>query len=196
MTVKKKQCVDCRTELKSPKSKRCPSCNGRRCGKYNGYYDRGTPEQRFWAKVNKNGPTMPHMETPCWEWVGIRNKQGYGNFGVNKRSTKVHRFSYELHYGPFPKELDVLHHCDNPTCCRPDHLFTGTDQDNNDDMKQKGRDCKGEDRPGARLTAEQVIEIRKIYAQGGISYRKLAERFGVKKGTVCHIVTKRSWKHI
>lgn len=178
------KCADCGKEI-TRYSKKCNSCNRR------------TPAlERFWSKVNKDGPIMSGMDAPCWIWIGGKNKQGYGTFRANDSTIRAHRFSYEIHNGPISKGHDVLHRCDNPSCVRPNHLFTGTDQDNNDDMKQKGRDCKGEDRPVAKLTNKEVVEIRKIYSEGGISYRNLGKQFGVHKGTVCHIVTNRTWRHI
>jgi len=86
--------------------------------------------ERLWSKVTKT-------ET-CWTWTGARNRKGYGEIGAKGRVQKAHRIAWELTYGPIPEGLDVLHHCDNPPCCRPDHLFLGTDADNMADMMAKG----------------------------------------------------------
>lgn len=89
---------------------------------------------RFWAKVNKT-PT-------CWLWTANRLPKGYGVINVGGRAGSqqlAHRVSWELHFGPIPDGLWVLHRCDNPPCVRPDHLFLGTVQDNVDDMVTKGR---------------------------------------------------------
>lgn len=73
----------------------------------------------------------------CWEWTKYTDR--YGIIRINKRSYKVHRVAWEEFCGPIPDELKVLHHCDNPPCFRPAHLFTGTQEDNVRDCAAKGR---------------------------------------------------------
>jgi hypothetical protein len=106
----------------------------------NGTTALATPEQRFWTKVNKLA------RDGCWEWLGSAPKRpGYGRFntGIKRAGNWVvinaHRYSWELHNGPVPKGLWVLHRCDNRVCIRPDHLFLGSVTDNNRDMIAKGR---------------------------------------------------------
>ena len=76
----------------------------------------------------------------CWEWTGAQFANGYGAFQVNGKTVRAHRFAWELAHGPIPEGIRVLHHCDNRLCCRPDHLFLGTDADNAADKIAKGRD--------------------------------------------------------
>jgi hypothetical protein len=92
-------------------------------------------EERFWEKVRKSDQ--------CWEWIASKTRNGYGFFHrggrVDRKPIRAHRLSWELHNGPIPDGLWVLHKCDNPCCVRPDHLFIGTRSDNMKDCAAKGR---------------------------------------------------------
>lgn len=98
-------------------------------------------EERFWEKVDKSPGQGPQGE--CWEWIASRREYGYGQFVVKvngKSSSKVaSRFAYELTFGPLPEDMRACHECDNPPCCRPDHIFAGTPADNMHDAQAKGR---------------------------------------------------------
>lgn len=107
--------------------------------KTNDYKSRGgTPDERFWAKVNKAPGQGPAGE--CWEWQGCRNKRGYGQFNpYNSTAVLSHRFSYEQRNGPIPDNCLILHSCDNASCVNPAHLKAGTQSHNMQDMAAKGR---------------------------------------------------------
>lgn len=92
-------------------------------------------EERFWSKVD--------FSAGCWEWAASRQCDGYGWVRTKTRMELAHRVAYHLAYGAYDPELCVLHYCDNPPCCRPDHLFLGTRADNNWDKVSKGRGNKG-----------------------------------------------------
>lgn len=154
-------------------------------------------EKDFWDRVNIDGPTMPHMQTPCWIWVGGCTDKGYGRVRFQWKVWLAHRLAYKLHYGPFPEEFDICHHCDNPPCMNPEHLFRGTAKDNILDMMMKGRagSAPGTRNASAKLTESDVIEIRRLHTQG-ISYTQLVLLYRVGKTTVSRIIRRKSWKHI
>lgn len=143
----------------------------------------GSVEGRFWAKVQKGDG--------CWLWQGSRLPEGYGQFAWaarygRTRPVKAHRVAWELTHGPIPDGLCACHHCDNPPCCNPAHLFLGTHTDNMRDASAKGR--LSVTRPTAqKVTNEQVLEMKALRAAGW-KLVPLAERFGVTKTLVSLIV--------
>ena len=142
-----------------------------------------TPAVRLWAKVDKSGE--------CWEWTGAVDRKGYGrihSFG----DTRTHRLSWELHYGPIPDGLWVLHRCDNPPCVRPDHLFLGTVADNSADMYAKDRQARGPRLPHTKLTEADVREIRRLLAQE-VPKKRLGRQFGVAGTTILAIARGSTW---
>lgn len=146
-----------------------------------------TPTERFWSYVQKTDH--------CWLWVGARDAYGYGVIRIDGVAVRAHRFSYELHYDPIPKDLHVCHHCDTPACVRPDHLFLGAPADNMADMASKGRTHVGEGNHSSKLIAEQVLEIRNLRATGRL-LKDIAQQFSITQGTVRAIVRRRTWKHL
>lgn len=153
-----------------------------------------TLEERFYKKVNKDGPIQSHIDTPCWMWTGWLDGIGYGRISVSGKLILAHRFSYEFFNGPFSPELDILHKCDNPTCVNPAHLFLGTAFDNMRDMVNKGRNVvhKGEGNFNAKLTQSQVDEIR--YKSTFTTQVQLAKEYGVTQANIGHIVKRKNWK--
>jgi len=151
--------------------------------------------ERFMAKVNKSGD--------CWEWTGYFDTSGYGQISMSGRALLAHRISYVIHH-PLTidlrehREICVCHTCDNRKCVNPSHLFLGSVADNNRDREAKGRgnQPKGEKHRDAKLTEQQVREIRIKYANGGISLRQLALEYGINFGTVGKIISRKLWKHI
>lgn len=162
----------------------------------------GTVEERFWSYVNKNGERQPHMDSRCWIWTGSIHYKGYGVFtGHNSKATKAHVFSYQLHYGSIPEadnfcgRLFVCHHCDNPECARPEHLFVGTNQDNMSDAVTKGRfsSMAGEKAGNSKLTWDKVAEIRRMLKETSLFQREIAEMFGVHEHTISCIARNKTW---
>lgn len=145
-------------------------------------------EVRFWRRVRKSDD--------CWTWT-IPNRRGYGQFWQGGH-VGAHVFSYMLHVGPVPEGLFVCHHCDNPSCVRPDHLFVGTAAENSADMVAKGRSItrRGVDAPIAKLTAEQVKEIRRVRAEDEIPYARLGPMFGVSNMAAFRIVQRQTYADV
>ena len=126
----------------------------------------------------------------CLVFTGHRNAKGYGQVSQNDRITYAHRVVWEHHHGA--TGLDVCHHCDNPSCVKIEHLFSGTQADNARDMVQKGRSVAGERAPSARLTAAQVRTIRG--ALGRKTQAALAREHRVHPGTIGKIARGLSWR--
>src|SRR6185437_11675215 len=120
----------------------------------------------------------------CLVWTGARS-DNYGQIsvgaGASRRRAYVHRLVYELTRGPLVAGLLVCHHCDNPPCSDPAHLFAGTVADNNRDMTRKGHNA------AMKLTPEQVREIRRRYLAGDVSQYALAREFSVSQTSINHL---------
>lgn len=118
----------------------------------------------------------------CWEWTGSRERRGHGKTQIAGKDVRVHRAVYEALVGPIPEGMLVCHHCDNPPCFNPAHLFLGTPLDNSQDRVKKGRTTR-------RLDSEQVAYVRENYVPGVSRWSRgnkmeLAEKFGVSPSTI------------
>lgn len=121
----------------------------------------------------------------CWVWAGGVNHAGYGAVMYKGRDWSVHRLMWSAKVGPIPPGMCVLHKCDNPPCCNPDHLFLGSKADN-------ARDRDAKRRSASKLTAEQVFEIRRRDASGPV----LAREYGVSITNINHIRARKRWLHL
>lgn len=173
-------------------------------------------QQWYWPKVDTSaGPDL------CWPWRGRVDRRGYGLFAGGQGRQAAHRFAYIQAYGPIPEGMCVCHHCDNPPCQNPGHLFLGTQADNMADMAAKGRAVSGfagrpdlvkrgeahwmhmrPDRiprgvktPAAKLNDDAVREIRASVADG-VPQKTLAAKFGVSAGAISLIVARKTWGHV
>lgn len=151
-------------------------------------------EVQFWAKVDKSGD--------CWLWTGAKNGLGYGRLVHNDHEFFAHRIAWQLHFGPIPTGLLVCHHCDNPPCVRPDHLFVGTSADNTADMIAKGRQSFrgfpprfGVTPPSAKLTHDDVRAIRSARAAGAL-IKPLARQYDVDPHTIRALLQGVTWSNV
>lgn len=154
-------------------------------------------EKQFWSKVGVEGS----ME--CWLWTGAKKPKGYGNVRINKEYRLAHRVAWELSTGAIiPSGLVVMHICDNPSCCNPAHLVLGTIKANTYDMIVKGRagfrknKASGECNGNSKLTATEVLEIRKVYSEGCASQGVLGNTYGVAQTTIGRIVNSDTWRNL
>jgi hypothetical protein len=128
--------------------------------------------------------------TGCWEWIGQRKKDrfDYGLIWIGDRQKRAHRVSYEVHKGPIPEGLDILHSCDNPPCINPDHLFVGTRGENCQDAASKNRFPINEKHWITKLSVKQVNEIRILGKY--LTYVEISKKFDVNPGTISRIISR------
>lgn len=148
-------------------------------------------QERFEDKFTKSGG--------CWEWTARRHPLGYGMFRIAGSVQYAHRVSYRLYVDEIPEGMCVCHHCDNPGCVNPAHLFLGTHTDNMRDCNNKGRrpaaGVFGEKHGMAKLTNAQVVEIRKMRSEGATQF-DIAKEFGVARQTISHILCGDTWASV
>lgn len=175
---------------------------------------------RFWAKVDRRGPDE------CWLWTAARFSNGYGAFRHGPLQRRSHRVSYEIAHGPVADDALVCHSCDTPACVNPAHLWLGSHADNHADRNAKGRQARGDrngsrTRPErlkrgaewakrnkpesiargeriarAKLTENEVRQIRALYATGQYSSPQLGRQFGISHHGILAIVHHVTWKHV
>lgn len=146
----------------------------------------------------------------CFNWVLGRDRSGYGRPGVPKAFVDAgyqirepqrfahayaHRLSYWLFRGELDDSLDVCHHCDNPSCINPAHLYLATPKKNIADCIARGRICRGESHPKTPLTELDVRDIR-AKAANGAGHRELAREYGICHRSIGNIIHRCSWRHV
>ena len=148
-----------------------------------------TLRERFNEKVDRSGGPGS-----CWEWTAGKNEHGYGRI-YDQCTRYAHHIAWELFRGPIPAGNQVLHRCDNRGCVRPDHLFLGTNADNQRDKKEKGRAAKGTDNGRAKLNPTKVRKIRRLIAEGNTKMG-VAREFEVDTKAIYKILSRETWDHV
>lgn len=132
----------------------------------------------------------------CWVWKAGKNKFGYGRARFRGKRHGAHRIAWLLYKGEIPRDMWVLHKCDNTSCVNPDHLFLGTPKDNTHDMMKKGRDAfTGEKQWQSKLTIKEVIYIKENYFKAE-NKREFAKKMGISPSHCCGIAYGNFWKHL
>lgn len=164
---------------------------------------KNTPEN-FWSKVQIG------TSEECWEWQGAKTSSGYGNLSWHGLHVQAHRVAYFLRHGGIALPTNfrqagvakryrrfVLHKCDNRACCNPEHLFLGSMRANMLDAYAKGRKVQPRSQhANAKLTSEQVREIRRKYDAGEALQIPLAKEFGVSQRVISLVVRRETYKDI
>lgn len=207
--IKKEKCEKCKKEFdyqwftgqKKRRfcSKKCwYEWNARKLATFNEsrfQWNKATEEQKL-ERLKHNFNAKVVKKEGCWDWKGVRDKDGYGLIpGGYQRQKKAHRVSFLLHKGAIPDESLVCHDCDNPICTNPEHLFLGSKKENDFDSRKKGRACVGSKQPRAKLNEMDVKKIKYLLSLG-VKARRIAKDFGVAPSQICEINKGRSWKHV
>lgn len=145
--------------------------------------------ERFWSRVEVRG------KDDCWPWIAAINSGGYGQFRIDGKENGAHRVSWILANGRIPAGGHICHHCDNPSCVNPRHLFLGSNKINHEDKVAKKRHRFGASHPAARLHEDAVRKI-KVLALSERTLASIAQQFKVSHATVSDIAKGRTWSSI
>ena len=135
----------------------------------------------------------------CWEVIShVPNRNGYIELYRNHKIVRAHRLSYKTFCGPIPQGLYVLHHCDNPPCINPNHLYVGTQTDNMRDCRLRGRMAsqKGAKNGNAKLSEKDVLNIFNSDKKGSADIKSLSRKYSVTKETISQIIRGVRWNHL
>lgn len=150
---------------------------------------------RFWSKVDRKVPNE------CWPWTGSFKENGYPQLGVGSLTNgtrtmrMAHRLSWLIHFGEVPKRKYILHHCDNPKCVNPNHLYLGGNSENMRDAAQRNRIAHGVRHAYAKLNPTKVRRIRKLF-KSGKNCNQIASTIGVAYATIQQVIEGQTWRRV
>lgn len=198
------QCVICGqvVRLLAHVAKNRKTCGNKACTaeikRRNAKSQAGSIRERFESKLVKR-------DSGCWEWTGRKNKGGYGAMVVNGKSLRAHRLAFQIYSKPLGDDQLACHHCDNPSCVNPDHLYAGTPQSNADDKVARGRCHRpkygpeilpGETNAISKLSDDAVRKIRELHKSGSATNKHIAEIFEVSPSLISKVVNGHIWRHV
>ena len=131
-------------------------------------------------------------DNQCWIWQGFKDRDGYGRMRLDGKERFTHRIAYEAWVAPLETGKVIMHMCDKPACCNPDHLKQGTQAENNKDCAAKGRKPKGSANGNAKLTEYQVAKIREWFTKG-VSGEELSKIFNISRVQIRKILNFENW---
>lgn len=140
-------------------------------------------EKRLWSRV-------VITTSGCHEFAGSRTKAGHGQIHYNGRNRRTHTVAFELTFGSIPEGAQINHHCDNPPCVNPDHLYAGDQVQNMADMNRRGRNVKGSRTGTAKLCEAQALEV--FMATG--THREIGQKYGISRHSVGLIKKGINWR--
>ena len=129
------------------------------------------------------------VKNGCWMWQGPVAR-GYGRVSIVGSAWLTHRLSWEVHHGPIPPGMLVCHHCDNRACWNPEHLFIGTNADNNRDGRSKGR---GGGNSTTVMNMQKAETIRRMWSTG-MTRSEIAAQMNLSSGQVWGVTSGKYWK--
>ena len=146
-------------------------------------WNTGTLEEKF------NRHWMAEPNSGCWLWMSACDKDGYGLLRHEKKNIRAHRASYQMYTGNIPAGQFVCHRCDLPSCVNPDHLFLGTNSDNQKDASRKGRHAH------QRLSIDDVVDIKRSVSLG-MTQASMCRKYGLSDGHISQIISGGRWSHV
>lgn len=189
-------CVSCKKDKRIKAREMCSACYQGKPGflvrkVFEHSWKRELPfEERFWSYIDIKLPEE------CWEWTGAKSSDGYGSTSIKGVTINTHRIAWQLTYGEIPEGKHVLHHCDNPPCCNPSHLFLGDHQSNMNDRGSKGR-SKGRGIRGSAnyhaLFQSKDIEIIKKRRANDETFQAIADDYHCSLTTIWKICNDRTY---
>jgi len=159
-----------------------------------------TYSERFWKRIKTGNPDE------CWPWSGAHNEHGYGSVCKDGVLRKAHRVAWELTFGKIPEGKWVLHKCDNPPCCNPNHLYIGTIVENTKDAIERKRFRSGDQHwmkkhigsanPNTKLKEETVRLVLLEASQKLLNANQISKKFNIPRTTLRRIIDRVTWKHV